>query len=92
MQLWVPLLDKFSEESAQHTDTCLLHLRGLGAHPYVKHRLRAWRERDVACINRGVLAMNKKQKHICQKWIGLEIIVLSETSHTQRNNVLCFLS
>lgn len=93
MQLRVPLLEKYSEESAQHTDTCLLRGLSLGAHPYVKHRLGAWRERDVACINSGVLAMNKKQKHdICREWIGLEIIVLSETSHTQRNNVSWFLS
>lgn len=55
MQLRVPLLDKYSE-SAQHTDTCLLRGLSLGAHPYVQHRLGAWRERDVACINSGVLA------------------------------------
>lgn len=45
MQLWVPLLEKYSEESAQHTDTCLLRGLSLGAHPYIKQTQRMERER-----------------------------------------------
>lgn len=91
MQLRVPFLDKYSE-SAQHTDTCLLRGLSLGAHPYVQQTRSVEGER-CGMHKQWRLSMNKRQKHdICREWRGLEIIVLNETSHTQRNNVSWFLS